>query len=173
MKLVTKATAFFDRAMDVMFFLSALLIVLMMLGIGFEVFVRYFLGNPISEMFELVEYAIVFTTFLGTAYVLKVEGHVKMEVVLNRLSTRTQDLLNCVTSIICAIMWLLLTWYGAKVTLDYFQIGYYLPKLLSIPAGPIFLVIPLGGFLLFVQFLRRANGSLKSFRTYQAENSAH
>lgn len=172
MKLATKASVFLDHTMSIPFFLAAVLVIFMMLAITTEVVARYFFGEPMSWMFEIVEYSLVFFTFLGTAWVLKVEEHVKMDVVLSRLNPGTQALLNIITSIICAALWLLLTWYAVKVTWENFQSGYYLNTLLGPPLFPMLAVIAFGSFLLFIQCLRRTYGFVGSRRAYQTENKS-
>jgi len=172
MKLATKVSVFWDRTMSVPFFLAAVLVIFMMLAITAEVTARSLFGEPMSWMFEIVEYSLVFFTFLGTAWVLKVEEHVKMDLILNQLNPRAQALLNIITSIICAMLWLLLTWYAVKVTWDNFQSGYYLNTLLGPPLYPMLAVIAFGSFLLFIQSLRRTYGFLGSWRAYQTKNKS-
>ena len=161
MKLLNKSTILLDRTIGVSFYFAAVLIIFMMLAISAEVLIRSVFGDPLSEMFEIVEYSLVFLTFLGGAWVLKKEGHARMDLLLSRLRPRSQAMLNIITSIICAIMWGLITWYGAKVTWENFQIGYYLNTILAPPLFPILAVIPVGSFLLFVQFIRRTYSFVK------------
>jgi TRAP-type C4-dicarboxylate transport system permease small subunit len=164
MKLLAKATAIFDGTINLLADLASVLIILMMLGISTDVAMRYFFVRPISWMVEIAEHSLLFVTFLGAAWVLKGEGHVKMDIVLNRLKPGTQALLNMITSILGAIICLFLVWYGAQVTWEYFQIGYVIFAVLSIPSAYIIIIIPVGSFLLFIQFLRRSYGYLKSWR---------
>lgn len=172
MKSATKVSVFLDRTMSAPFFLAAVLVIFMMLAITIEVTARYFFGQPMSWMFEIVEYSLLSFTFLGAAWVLKVEEHVKMDVILNRLNPRAQALLNIITSIICVMLWLLLTWYAVKVTWDNFQSGYYLNTVLGPPLYPMLAVIAFGSLLLFVQSLRRTYGFLESWRAYQTKGKS-
>lgn len=129
-----------------------------------EVIVRYFFKIPMAETFEIVEYSLLWMGFLGAGWVLRREAHTRMDIVLLRLSPRVQAGLNAVTSVICAGMWLLLTYYGFKVTWDSYRTGYFLATLLAPPMWPVFIVIPLGGLLLFIQFVRRAISNAQDWR---------
>ena len=169
MNLVTKSTAIFDRIIGFLALLAAFVLVFMMLIVGTEVVSRYFLGSPIRWVVEITEYLLLFMTFLATAWVLRKEGHVKVDLVLNLLKPGAQPIVNIITSIICALMWLLLTCYGVKVVVDHIQIGYHMSTRLAPPAPLIIFIIPIGSFLLSIQFLRRAYGFLESWRLHQAK----
>jgi C4-dicarboxylate transporter DctQ subunit len=111
---------------------------------------------------EINEYILLYITFLVAAWVLKSEGHIKMDMLLNRLSSRTQSLINAVTSVISAIVCCILAYYGAKVSWDLFRSDYFTPTILEVPKCIIIAVIFLGSFLLFLQFLKNAYGHLES-----------
>ena len=160
MKLITKATPIFDRTIGLLSLFAGILILFIMLSVTAEVATRYFLGSMMGWVIEVSEYSLLFITFLATAWVLKKERHVKMELVLRRLNPRTQSLLNIITSIIGAIICLIVAWYGVKVTWGSYQIGYIMAKPLRVPQFLILFIIPVGSFLLFIQFLRRTYGYL-------------
>lgn len=164
MRLVRKLTSFFDRIIVLMTTVAGILLVFAMLIISGAVASRYFLGRPIGWVIEISEYIILFVTFLVAAWVLKQEGHVKMDIVLNQLNPRTQSMINVITSGISAIVCFILTWYGAKVTWELFQTGYFTPTLLELPKFIIIAIIFIGSFLLFIQFLRRTHNNWGSWR---------
>jgi len=154
----------FDRTIDSLAVFTQVLLILIMLVVCADVFLRYFFNSPIFWVLESTQFALVFITFLGATWVLKNDGHVRMDIVIKRFSQRTQDRVNIVTSVLCAILCLVVTWYGAIVWWDYFQIDYLYPGSLKIPAHLLESVIPIGGFLLFIQFLRKAYGYLEKLK---------
>ena len=158
MKLLAKVTAIFDRTIDLLAFVAGTFIILMMLAVGSEVVTRYFLNSAIVGVVDIAEILILYITFMAAAWLLKGDGHVKMDLVVNRLKPRARTLLTIATSIIAAIICFILFWYGTMVTWDNFQRGVDEVGIMEIPTFAIVLVIPIGGFLLFVQFLRRAYG---------------
>lgn len=169
MKLLTKVTAIFDRTISLLAFLAAILLILIMLSVSAEVFMRQSLARPIVGVLEITEISLLFITFLGAAWVLKIDKHVKIDLLLNRLNPRAQALLNMITSILCTIGCLIITWYGVRVTWDYFRSGYYFSTPLETPQFVILCVIPIGSFLLVIQFLRRTYEYLEGWRASPAK----
>ncbi len=164
MKRQGKIITIFDQALNLLALLAVVLIIFIMLAVGTDVVMRYFFGKPMIWVGEISEYSLLFITFLGAAWLLKKEGHIKMDLVLNRLGPRAQATLNLITSIISAIVCLIIVFYSARATLEAFQTGYFLAAALDVPMGPLLLIIPIGTFLLFIQFLRRGYGYLQSSR---------
>jgi len=126
-----------------------------MLAIFADVGLRFFLNRPITWVFEGTEYSLLYITFLGAAWLLKREGHVRIDLVLNWLKPRPRTFLNVITSILLAIVCLIFVWYGAQITWDYFQRGILSVKYYSLPKFAFLAVIPVGSFLLFVQSVKR------------------
>ena len=136
----------------------------MLLIVNYEVVARYVLNRPTPWMLEIVEYALLYIAFLGAAWLLKEDGHIKLDIVLERLNPRVQAWFNIITSIIGAIICLFITWYGVKVTWDLYHSGQYFAAFLKPPKYIIIMIVPAGCFLLFVQFLRRTYGYWRSWK---------
>ncbi len=158
MRLLRKASALFDSTLGVFAFFAAILLAFIMLSVSAEVVARYFLGHPLIWVIEVTEFALVWITFLGAAWVLKREAHVVMDIVLTRLEPGTQALVNIITSVIGVAICLVLTGYGAFVTWDLYQREQFIPTILRPPSHILFAIIPIGSFMLFIQFLRRTYG---------------
>ncbi len=164
MKLLAKFGVVFTHTLNLFGALAGVLVTFLMVGVSVDVFMRYFLNRPIFWMIEITQYAMVFILFLGAAWLLRQDGHVVMDVLIARLSQKSQNLANVITSILGAIVCLIITWYGVRVNWDYIQIDYIYSATLEIPAFLLQAVVPLGTFLLFIQFLRRAYGYLGKLR---------
>ena len=154
----------FDRLLDILVVLAIIILVFGWLSVCFEVFMRYFVGKPQIWVIEIVEYILLYTCFLGAAWLLREDGHVKVDVLLNLLNPGNQALLNAITSGLAAILWLLLTWYTGGSTVKAFKMGLYTPTILEIPKAPLYAVMPIGSFLLFVQFSRRTFHYLMTYK---------
>ena len=164
MRVLVKAGSIFDRVNLYFTYLAAAILIAIMLGVSADVFLRYALGRPIQYVMEITEHLLIYVTFLTVAWVLKKERHVKMDMVLNRLNPAGGSMLNVITSIIGALVCLVVVWYGSQVTWNYFAKGIPFSGQFRIPQGPILMMIPIGYFLLFIQFLRRINGYLGNWR---------
>jgi len=145
-------------------FLAAAIIAFLMIAVCWDVLARTFVGMPLTWVLEFTEYGLLYMTFLSAAWVLKAEAHVANDVLFSRLAPKNQALLNVVTSILGAGVCMLLTWFGAQVSWDKLQSGAYQPTPIEPPDFPIFVVIPLGFFLLSLQFLRRTRSNLKKWK---------
>ena len=167
MKLVTKLSHIFDRTINLSALLAAITIIFILSAVILEIAMRYILGRGTSWVLEYTEYGLLYVAMLGAAWLLKKEGHVKMDLILNQLKPKPQALVNIITSITCAIVCLIITWYGILVTWFCFQSGYFFSTILRTPKWPIVLIIPLGSFLLFIQSLRRSYSFVKVWRTSQ------
>ena len=164
-KLVTRVNSIFDRIIEILVVFAGILLISMMVIVCLEVVLRYFFGRPTSWAVEISSIILLYIPFLVAAWVLRREGHVKMDLVLSHLDPKSQSLVNIITSIfIGAIICLLLTWYGVAVTWDHYQAGYVTATVLRLPKWPILAVIPVGSFLLFIQFLRRTYNYLTNRR---------
>ena len=164
---MTKFFHIFDRVLDVTAYIAFALLVFSWLSVCAEVLFRYFLRSPIIWVVEVTEYILVQITFLGSAWLLKKEGHVSVDVVTSHLSPKPRTFLHVITSFICAGMFLIFTWWGTVATWGVYRDQLYIPKQVGMPKFLVMIVIPLGSLLLAVQFFRRANRGLSTWRSLQ------
>ncbi len=155
MKLLTKLGSAFDRIIGVMAGAASVILAFAFLSVCVDVVMRYFLNRPMIWVEELTEESLLYITFLGAAWVLRREGHVKIDLVVNRLGWRAQTWLGIVSSIVGIVISLVLIYYGARVTWDQWVRGVYWTTTLSIPNAYYLVIVPIGSFLLLIQFLRR------------------
>ena len=144
----------FDTIIVVLFWMGGGLLVFATIGTCVDVVLRYSVNRPISWMLEITEYIMLYIPFLGAAFVLKENGHIRIDLVLTFLGERSRGWLNVVTSSVGGVVMLIYTWFGAKVTLDYIQRGVPSLESLRTPMFLILMIIPIGGFFFAVQFFR-------------------
>jgi len=168
MKLLVRAGAIFDNINILLFWLAAVLVAFAEFAVCYDVFMRYFLNKPTIWAGEITENIIVWLTFLGAAWVLKNEGHTKIDVLANRLGPKAQAVLNSSIYILCGIACLVVAWYSGQVVWHQFQEGIHTHTRLSLLMWPIYIVIPISLFLLFIQFLGNSYKYLAVWRLPQA-----
>lgn len=144
MKLGRKFSAIFDGTIGAGAILAAVILAFVVIAVSFEIAMRYFLNRPQVWVVEIVEYCLLFVTFLGAAWVLKREGHVKMDIVLDWLKPGNRAVVNAITSIIGAFIFLAIAWYGVLTTWDNFVRGFWIASELEPPRAPIIAIIPIG-----------------------------
>ena len=140
-----------------------------MLSVCYEVAIRQFMGESTNWVLEINEIVLVYITFLGAAWVLKAGGHVKLDLLIDRLKPKNAAMLNMVTSIIGAIIVLVLLWYGTLTTWDHYVQDIHPPSVMMIPTAYSLVIITVGSLLLLIQFLRNVYGFFKLRGTPPAE----
>ena len=163
-KLLTKADHIFDHILSATAIMAGVLIIFLMMGTIAEVVMRYFFNRPISWMLEVLAYSLVWITFLGVAWLLKREGHVNMDIFLVRFKPRTRCLVNIITSVLGVLICAVLVWSTTENLRFYIEVGHLQQTERYFLTAPIFVIIPAGSFLLFIQFLRRTYGYVESWR---------
>lgn len=172
MKVAKKFWAIFDKVITILMVLAATLVVFDALAVSANTLGRYLFGVTSSELFEITEFTMLWMTFLGTAWLLKNDGHVRVDLVVSRLNQRHQAMLKTIASAISVILLGFMIWYSAKVMLQDLQTGYILSGVLRPPKWPIEIVIPTGFFLLLIQVARNTYGYLLSWRASSQEQQA-
>ena len=144
--------------------IGAVIIFLMMLAVSIGVATRFFLDRSPVWLIEICGYGMVFMTFLVAAWVLREDGHVKVDLLLDHLVPIHRRALECIMSFVGAIACLVVAGIGVLVTMDHLQRGVRTSTDLSIPWAPLLAVIPLGVLALSVQLLLKAMASLKKIK---------
>jgi TRAP-type C4-dicarboxylate transport system permease small subunit len=139
-----------------MTWMAAGCLIFMMLAICYSVLSRYFWNRPIPWIVEISSYLMLYITFLGTGWLQRHEGHVGVDLLVGRLSPRPQAALKALTSVFGAAVGFVLAFNGTRVTLDYYHREVTSLGILNTPQYLLLMVIPLGGFLLFIEFVLRS-----------------
>ena len=158
MKFLKRLNEIFDRTVDVLVLFSGFLLLFSMLSISLSVIARYFFGYTTTWVLEMNEFALLYITFLAAAWVLRRERHVMMDIIIQRMNSRNQHIINMITSILCSCVCLCIMWFGVRLVWQHIQAGRMLTEGLRLPSAVILFVIPFGFLLLFIQFLKRAYG---------------
>lgn len=151
-----KLDRFFDRLLSYLAWAAGCITVFSWASINYEVFLRYVLSRPTSWVMDFNLYFILYLTLLPAAWVLKNDGHVKVEILVNSLPRGVTRVMNTMTSIVGALICIVFFWYSMQLTLSAFHTDAVFVRSVIVPRWPIYIVIPLGFLLLFIQFLRNA-----------------
>lgn len=165
MKIQKWAASVFDGILNCGGILAGILCGLVMLLIVGIVIARYGLHMGQAWAIEVSQYSLFFITFLGTAWVLRKERHVKMDVLVMRFTPRTQAMIGIIISSMCVIMMGIVTCYSIEAIKLAFERGYVFGHGLKPPMGALLWAIPFGTLTLLIQFARRTYGFLKMWRT--------
>ncbi len=105
-------------------YLSAALLIVLLGNVFYDVAMRYLLNDVSIAMQELEWHLFAAVFLLGVAYTLQTDGHVRVDLIYERLSQRHQAWINLIGNLIfvwpfCAVV----TFYGIGFAYDAYQIG--------------------------------------------------
>lgn len=143
---------------------SGLIFLFMMLAVCVDVVMRYWFQSPMGWVVEVCEYLLLYVTFLGAAWLLRKNGHVRVDLVYFYLSERTVARLKFLTAVAGALACAILFVIGCQATIDAFIRGTPEIKTLSVPKWTMLWVIPYGSIMLAIQFWRQV---LEHWRQYR------
>ncbi len=152
---------------------SGILMIFSLISVCIDVVLRYFFNSPTGWVLQISEYILLYIPFLSAAYVLKEDGHIKVDILLGALSQRTQALFDTITSILGAGVLLILTYYGTVVSYDFYIRKVITLKYLKIPEFLVVMAIPVGCLMFGLQFIRKANKGYHEYRSKAVKYNTH
>ncbi|MFK4825439.1 TRAP transporter small permease [Paenochrobactrum sp. BZR 588] len=155
---------FYDFILNLFAFLACLTLIAMMLATVIKVAMRVFFNYGIHGIDQISGIMMVYITFLGAAWVLRKDGHVTVDILMTIVSPPVRRAMLIISSIISAIVCLIMAYYGYHAIIRSIQRGIMVAAELEIPRAINLAVIPVGCFLLGVEFI------LRTLRFIRADN---
>ncbi len=137
----------------IMYWFSAVAILVSSLILTYEVVMRYILRIPTIWEIESAIYLGVLATFMGAAYGLKDGAHINIDLVIRALPPRIQTRLYKITSFISLLFCIYLSYKGWQFWWEAFSKGWRSESLWGPPLAIPYLFLPLGISLLSLQFI--------------------
>lgn len=138
----------FDRLIDALALLAALLLCALVVLILVDVAARYLRWFSLAWGLEASEYALYAITFLGAPWVLREQGHIAIELVVERLSPGARRIARRMADLLGALVCALLFYFACRVLWRSWESGAMVHKSFVFPewlvyAGmpPIFLLL--------------------------------
>ncbi len=142
---------------------SAVAMILIVLLILLEVFLRSLFNTSTMVTDEYSAYLLVILVFFGLGYTLSTEGHIRVKVVLSRLSERTRHLLDALVAAAATA----LTGFALFFSISLVREAYSLRMVSETPSQtPMWipqLAIPVGLVLFMAQLLAHGATALSRF----------
>lgn len=143
--------------------IAVVLILVMMLITTADVGGRYLLASPIPGTTEITRLLLVFSVAFALGYTELMQQHVRMELVLTRLTPKRRTLIETLV-LVLALVFIGLATYAASVVAHTSTIrGEYETGLIDIPMWPGRIALALGCLMLGLQYVV---GIIKGFRSY-------
>jgi TRAP-type C4-dicarboxylate transport system permease small subunit len=138
---------------------SAFFMVSIVVLINVEILLRTLFNTSTLIADEYSGYCLVAVVLMGLAYALKLDAHIRVEVIRTRLGKRSQNLVDACCALLGIILMIYAIYHAALMTNDAYLLGMTAD---SISETPLFLpqiMIPLGLILFALQliatFIRR------------------
>jgi C4-dicarboxylate transporter DctQ subunit len=169
-KAIVKAASVVDCLLITLVYVAAVILTFITLLVCLDVVARAVAKKSVTGVTEFTEYSLLYITFLCAPWVLKRDAHVKIDILLKKLSKKNEALVNSISSLLGACVCSFLVWWGTYVALDRLWRRSYQPTAIEIPDFPIFIVIPLGSCFLMIEFLRAAYINYQKWKKERESN---
>jgi TRAP-type mannitol/chloroaromatic compound transport system permease small subunit len=94
--MLLKLERYFNKFADIIGMITAFAMVLMILNVFYDVIMRYFFKSGSIAMQEMEWHLFSVIILLGVAYTLKEDGHVRVDLIYDRLSNKRKAVINMV-----------------------------------------------------------------------------
>lgn len=127
------------------------LVILMVLLLVYEVIMRYAFNNPTVFAHEASLFLYGTTGMLAGAWVLRHEGHVRMDAIYGRLSLRTRAIIDLATAPLFFLLVGVVLWTGWDMAYFSVKVNEHTQTPWGPPYYPLKLAIPLAALLILLQ----------------------
>ncbi len=133
----------------------ALFTLLIMMALLREIVGRYFLNAPTTWANEINQYLLCGLTMFGGAYCVLTDGHIRVDILWRRFSTRTKALVELITSVFPLAFLGVVFWLGVQESAAALVHDQRSMTLLELPLFPPLVTVPLGVGLMLIQLIVR------------------
>ncbi len=151
--------------------LSGFLILIIGFIVTYEVIMRYFFRAPTTWVLEISIYLCIGSIFLAGGYALREKAHIQVDLVTSRLSYRNQVLFQLIGFILAVIYCSVLVWKGAGLAIGAIVLREVSPTVLNVPMVIPRSFIPIGGFLLILEFIRQILAGISDLKKAEREEN--
>lgn len=144
-----------NKASTISFVLAVVCLTSMVIYVTAAVITRKGFNLVLPGVVELSAYAFVALTFLGLAYTLLTEGHIRINIVFDRLPQKVKPRIRLISDLLTAVFLIVMTISSFRLWLESFILGPTSPTELHTPMWIPQIVLPLGFLLLLLQLLVR------------------
>lgn len=122
--LLQQAEAIINRFSEALGKFTAVLFLLLLCNVFYDVIMRYLFNDVSIGMQELEWHLYAAIFMLSIPYALYKEGHVRVDIIYDSLSVRKQAWIDLLGTLVLLIPFsLLVTWYGIDFTIESFSLG--------------------------------------------------
>ncbi len=135
--------------------LALIAFIILTFSVIYEVIARSILNKPTIWSLEIVTYMISCVAFFGSAYVLRINKHLEINLFTKILSIKVRLIFNLIANIIAFIFCFIAFYYGCKLINLSYILGVVSVSELRVPLWIPQMTVPIGFFALSLEFLMR------------------
>lgn len=143
---------------------SGAILLVILVTVLFDIAVRYAFNYSAGWTFDLTSYGLLFVVFLGAAYTLERDGHIRIDFLLVRLPERARLRAETGAEALSVIFIALFLWAATRETVMAVRGGWVSPSIYAVPLKYIYWVMPAGTLLLLLAALSRLAMAIENWR---------
>lgn len=149
-----KFERFFDKILNLLFYLSGSIVAFIAISVCYNVFMRYFFKSPPLWVVQATEYSLLWIVFLSASFLLREKGHISIDIMYSRLKGKKKEVVDFAIYLICVFFMGIFTFFSLMYFLECLSSNVTDVRTYTVKKWVLFLVVPLGAFFLTIQFLR-------------------
>ena len=150
-----------DKLSDYGAYLSAVFMIFIVALILFEIFLRTFFHTSTLISDEFSAYFFVSVVMLGLSYTFKENGHIRITLVLSRLSKKTEKVFDIITSCIALVLTSFMFYHSLRMVIDTYKLDMRADSIAETPLFIPEIALPIGFFLFMLQILFKIIGRIR------------
>lgn len=143
----------FSNLEKVLYLVGGGIMMAMMLLVTTDIAGRYLLNSPVQGTLELTQFFMVGMLYLSLGYIQYHKANIRIDLLLVRLSPRTQLILAIIVYLLGLVFFALILWQGVRMSVDALVGGERTIGSIRFPTYPARFAVPLGSLVLCVQLL--------------------
>ncbi len=154
----------FDKLLNGMAALAGIILVFIVGAVCYTIGMRYFFKQTTIWIMQTTEYALLWIVFLATTWLLREGGHITTDIIYVHLDDKTKAYLDAIMFFIGGLACMVMLYFGITYMYECITCNVTDVRAVTVPKSAVFVIIPIGSFLLTIQFFRMAWGRLLATR---------
>jgi C4-dicarboxylate transporter DctQ subunit len=155
---------FFDKLIEVMAAIAGGILVFIAAAVCYTIGMRFLFTRTTIWIMQTTEYALLWIVFLATTWLLKEGGHITTDIIYTHLNNKTKQYLDCIMFVIGGLACVIMLYFGTTYIYECVAHSVTDVRAVTVPKWTIFIIIPIGSFLLTMQFFRMAWGKFTQIK---------
>lgn len=153
-----------DRLLDLCLIIVNVLMSLLIVIVILDVVMTYLFDAPLEWALEISEYMLAFIAFIGAGWLMREEGHLRFDMVLDLLPKKARAILEVFVSVVCLVVAIVIVWSSFAITMDLLAKGTLTVSVLQVPRWILVSCIPIGFSIFALQLIRRSFHQLQNLK---------